>query len=394
MDDVRKQVDAIPRVKLRHRLSDYHCPLGCPRTEDMRLWNIGRIEEEMKRDEQVSLTFAALESALQRGEQVPISNPLQYDEGGDWELFSSEVFTKYLLHDIDNLEFKNWEVNRTMHFHDPAMTREQVQQACWCKYHIVEGFGHINAPREPKGLFKPFDWPQYASLDPIVVKTTSRSREMKMWFAGQGCMRMQCVVGSKADIENGDAETIVWSGVHMTEARKDEEMAVFQEKLKKKLEAAERLKEEVQKAEERTRKTEEERRVWQEEVGGRLLAVEEKREEWLERDYNGEVGSDDMLEELPEEEDDESEEGVDDVLQTDSDDGVWSSCKANADVAFTLRTRSEDEDDSDEDGSDENGSDEDSVGESQRSSAPPDSPASSTGEEDWTESEDEEEERK
>jgi hypothetical protein len=129
---LKKQVDGIPRVQLRHRLSDYHHPLGWPRTEDMRSWDIGRIEEEMKRGEQVNLAFAALESALQRGEQVPIGNPFQYDEGGYWELFSSEVFTKYLSHDIDNLEFKNWEVNRTMHFHDPTMSREQVQEACWC----------------------------------------------------------------------------------------------------------------------------------------------------------------------------------------------------------------------------------------------------------------------
>jgi hypothetical protein len=172
-----------------------------------------------------------------------------------------------------------------------------------------------------------------------VVKTTSRCREMKIWFAGQGCMRMQCVVGSKADIENGDAETVGWSGVHMTKARKDEEMAVFREKLKRKrkemeerrkLEAAERQKEEMRKAEEEMKKAEEERRVWQEEVGDKLLAIEDESEEWLEKKYNGEVGSDDFPEELREEEDDESDEGVDDVLQPDSDDRVWSSCKTNA----------------------------------------------------------------
>jgi hypothetical protein len=57
----------------------------------------------------------------------------------------------------------------------------------------------------------------------VVIKTTSRCREMKVWFAGHGLFRMRCVVGGKADIEAGTAERMIWSGVQMTKRQREEE---------------------------------------------------------------------------------------------------------------------------------------------------------------------------
>jgi hypothetical protein len=94
MQDVRKQLDDMPRVPLRHRLEHVHYRDRLPCTFDMRPMNIDALEEEMERDEQVNLAFASLSRALERGEKVPIGNPYSYLDGGEWELFSSEVFTQ------------------------------------------------------------------------------------------------------------------------------------------------------------------------------------------------------------------------------------------------------------------------------------------------------------
>jgi hypothetical protein len=90
MDDVRKQVDGILRVPLRHRLDSFRYLAGKLRTFDMRPMNIDHIEEEMQRDEQVNQAFIALESALDRGEKVPIAETdpyLDHRSDGDWKLF-------------------------------------------------------------------------------------------------------------------------------------------------------------------------------------------------------------------------------------------------------------------------------------------------------------------
>jgi hypothetical protein len=78
----------------------------------------------MQRDEQVNLAFASLQRTLDCGEKVPTCETDPYLHGatdGIWELFSSEVFfSKYLLDEIDNIDFHSWDVNWNLEFHDPS----------------------------------------------------------------------------------------------------------------------------------------------------------------------------------------------------------------------------------------------------------------------------------
>ncbi|CAE7026631.1 hypothetical protein P3342_005825 [Pyrenophora teres f. teres] len=83
-------------------------------------------------------------------------------------------------------------------------------------------FGNIISGPELRGLLKALTWPKYASLDPIMVRTTARCKMLKMWFTGDGYMRMVAVMGSKKDLENGREVPIIWSGIKMTPERENE----------------------------------------------------------------------------------------------------------------------------------------------------------------------------
>lgn len=112
----------------------------------------------------------------------------------------------------------------------------------------------MQGPKEMKGELKPFDWPQYASLDPIVVKTTVRCRMYKIWFAGNGYMRMQCKVRGKGEGAQEEAEMITWSCIQVIRERKDEEHRLWLiegEKIER-AEAEHRLREERERIEEAT----------------------------------------------------------------------------------------------------------------------------------------------
>jgi hypothetical protein len=113
MKEVKQEINDMPREKLRHRLT-IHYAMSLPRTDDkavLRSMNLYHIQQEMERDEQVNAAFADLEKKLERGEKVSIRVPfVDPDSDGiysKWNMFSSEVFTKYLLWEIDNLDFRH-----------------------------------------------------------------------------------------------------------------------------------------------------------------------------------------------------------------------------------------------------------------------------------------------
>jgi hypothetical protein len=241
-----------------------------------------------------------------------------------------------------------------LEFHNPSSEAQRQYKIYGCMCHDLSTLGYIMSPKELRGTLKVIEMPKYASFEPVVIKTTGRCRELKIWFAGNGLFRMQCVVGSKADIEAGTAETIIWSGVQMTKTRAEEERKVWIEKREEgRKEIKERMKVEKAEREEQEKKEREEERIkWlakEKEEKKKRQQVERKRAKWLKKYEDGDVDSKDMPEEL--------------------------------------RELDEDEDDLDEGDSDED-SDEDTL----RSSAPPDSPGSSSEQEPWTDSESEHEE--
>ena len=230
--EITKRVESTRKEPCRHR-PDVLYKLGNALKGDpegvLRGLNTSWIHEQMERDAQVNAAFASLRQTLEEGKPAPrIENPyiphieespFAYDD--DWEMFSSEVFTKYLFDELDQIDFKYWGVNRGVEFYDPNSA-----------LHEGKCGGIIKDIRELEGKLKAFDMPQHASLDPIIVKTTSRCRRIKMWFAGNGCMRMQCEMGSKADFRNGDTTTVVWSCLQRTKERKEREAKEWQEEAK------------------------------------------------------------------------------------------------------------------------------------------------------------------
>jgi hypothetical protein len=74
---------------------------------------------------------------------------------------------------------------------------------------------------------------QYTNLEPIIGQTTARCRRYKIWFAGNGFMRMQCKIGGKGKDEQEHAATITWSCVQINEERTMRENAELQARFKK-----------------------------------------------------------------------------------------------------------------------------------------------------------------
>ena len=99
---------------------------------------------------------------------------------------------------------------------------------------------------------KSFRRPKYASLDPIIVKTTGRSRRVKMCFAGDGYMRMQLTMGTKKDLEKGWGVQVIWSGIQDRTERSDQPHKAYEAReadLAKMAAAAKKVKEEQAKKE-------------------------------------------------------------------------------------------------------------------------------------------------
>ncbi|KAI4694095.1 uncharacterized protein J4E84_002675 [Alternaria hordeiaustralica] len=332
--EITRYIEAMERVPLRRRL-DVHWKIGgVPRGDPeniIRELNVDHIKEVMERDAQVSAAFASLKKTLEEGKPAPgIYNP--YVKHGKWSLFSSEVFTEFLLWNIDNMEFKQFCVNQWIEFHDPDAEVDFMD--CHCGR--PETYGTIVGPRQIKGDFKPFDWPQEASLEPIVVKTSSRCREIKMWFAGNGYMRMQCDMGSVEELANGQAKRVTWNAIQNTKEHKEREQKAFMARRRREDEEFR-----VRQAEAiRRREREEEQAREQKKEDHRLWVKKNQRRLKLRRKYeDGDINSSEL------------------ELSTEEEDGEGAT-----------------------------------DAEESRSSASPEPWDSSTGEEDWTESESEEEE--
>ena len=328
--EIVSKIESAPKETCRHRY-DLHYKVNAPKGDPegvLRGVNIYGIHENMERDAQVNAAFASLRQTLEEGKPAPrIESPYVKKDGflpdEDWEMFSSEVFTKYLYDELDEVDFKYWEQNRALEFYDPNS-----------KFHNGKCGGIIDDVKELQGKLKAFDMPQHASLEPITVKTTSRCRQIKMWFAGNRCMRIQCEMGSKAHFRNGWPTTVVWSCIQKTKERQEGEAEEWRVKWAKQEEEA-KAKEAKQRQEQKEKEQEEYRKQMKD------LEENAKRREALRRKHeNGEINSS----ELEEEEDDEEE---------------------------------------DEDSEDEE------LRENDCSSAPAESPLSSVGEQDWTETEEE-----
>ncbi|KAI1522401.1 hypothetical protein PtrCC142_011843, partial [Pyrenophora tritici-repentis] len=199
----------IPNGKLRRRLK-VHWPClvekGDPEgwTREHNLWYI---QEEMKREEQVTAAFTSLKEKLEQGKKA---------------------YTKYFLPKIDNMDFAEWDEPtdpaHKMNFYDPSC--RTADNPLYKMRDMQPSFGDIDIDcggAELRGSLKKFTWPEYASLDPIIVKTTGRSRRLKMWFTGDGFMRMELLMGSKDDFRNECGVPVIWSGIEMTEFRSQEE---------------------------------------------------------------------------------------------------------------------------------------------------------------------------
>ncbi|KAI1559142.1 hypothetical protein PtrEW4_011880, partial [Pyrenophora tritici-repentis] len=140
----------------------------------------------------------------------------------------AEAYTKYFLPKIDNMDFAEWDEPtdpaHKMNFYDPSC--RTADNPLYKMRDMQPSFGDIDIDcggAELRGSLKKFTWPEYASLDPIIVKTTGRSRRLKMWFTGDGFMRMELLMGSKDDFRNECGVPVIWSGIEMTEFRSQEE---------------------------------------------------------------------------------------------------------------------------------------------------------------------------
>jgi hypothetical protein len=147
MREIKREVADTPRQKLRHRFDHFHYPLGLSRHDPegaLREANIYRIEEEMRREEEVSMAYRSLKEKLERGEPAPrILHPHLYASGsGYWKIYSSQYFTERYLWDIDNMYFGDHICNRELEFHTGGCAVE------------------VSLPVSPSGFMGCYHWTQ------------------------------------------------------------------------------------------------------------------------------------------------------------------------------------------------------------------------------------------
>jgi len=221
---IKGVIAATPRQFAR-RPTELHKSAGIPLDDPdsvIRDINTTQIFEELKREQQVNRVFAVLENKLCKGQRVLLDEPVgNYCSATKWDLFSNQCFSRYLLNKIDKVDFESWSG-------PPSITFRRLKG-----YTGSDGMrfdGYISGLEGMLGVLKPFKFPKYASLDPIVIKTTGRSREVTIWFAEAGYMRMEMTMGSKEDIRNGKGVEVIWSGIQNRSERKDWPHKVFEAK--------------------------------------------------------------------------------------------------------------------------------------------------------------------
>jgi len=212
-------------------------------------------------------------------------------------MFSSEVFTKYLFDELDNMDFKYWEQDRALEFYDPNSKLHNGKCGKCGKFG-----GIINDVKGLQGKLKAFDMPRHASLEPITVKTTSRCRQIKMWFAGNGYMRMQCEMGSKDHFRNGYTTTVLWSCIQKTKERQEREAEELEVKWAKQEEEAKAI-EAKQRQEQKEKEREEDRKSME-----KLKEMAKRREALRQKHADGEINSSELEEEEDDEDDEDDEE--------------------------------------------------------------------------------------
>jgi hypothetical protein len=105
------------------------------------------------------------------------------------------------------MDLKNFCVNQWIEFHDPEADVDHEQRHRNCQR--PETFGTIVGSRHIKEEIEAFGWPQESSIEAIVVLMSNPCREVKIWFAGNGYMRMQCEMGTREKLANGQPTTAI-----------------------------------------------------------------------------------------------------------------------------------------------------------------------------------------
>ena len=160
--------------------------------------------------------------------------------------------------------------------------------------------------------------PRHASLEPITVKTTSRCRQIKMWFAGNGYMRMQCEMGSKDHFRNGYMTTVLWSCIQKTKERQEREAEELEVKWAKQEEEAKAI-EAKQRQEQKEKEREEDRKSME-----KLKEMAKRREALRQKHADGETNSSELEEEEDEEDEEDDEDDEDDEDEIiDSEEDEW-----------------------------------------------------------------------
>jgi hypothetical protein len=221
----KNAIAATPKKVIKTQL-DVHHALNIARGDPegiLRKINTGAIAEQLQLELEVDKAFYQTRRDIEAGKKVPLDDPFR----GHWELYSSQYFGEHQLRDIDIIDFENITGNAMLCFH--RVENEECELSCCFS---PGQFGMIVGYKELTGrLQERLEWPsdgKFADLKSVVMKTEAACGELRIWFGGDGDMRLAC------NLSKGRKKPTVcsFSGIQMTREKKMARFMAHMEKMR------------------------------------------------------------------------------------------------------------------------------------------------------------------
>ncbi|KAF2244186.1 hypothetical protein BU26DRAFT_608648 [Trematosphaeria pertusa] len=223
LSELEQLLRHIPKKVPKEKLEIHYAaniPLHDPDSQ-IRDFNTYTIQQQLEKETEVRRAFAETHARMQAGDEaVPIENP--YKENGYWVLYSSEYFTRYLVRDIDVLDFERCGGDGMLCFH-----REKRVCVGQIPRRKEEKWGTVSGAKELDGWFgRRLVALKTAQREPIVLETGAPVGEVRVWFAAGGYLKLQ------ADLSQGAGRPVVvtWWEIQQTERRKAADLAAWRER--------------------------------------------------------------------------------------------------------------------------------------------------------------------
>ncbi|KAF2873347.1 hypothetical protein BDV95DRAFT_566783 [Massariosphaeria phaeospora] len=221
-------MDATPKKRVKKRL-DFHFRANIPKSDPkhvIRGLNSYTIQHDVEHELEVDAAFEETRREIQSGRTVKLTNPFE----ASWELYSSQYYGEWLLQDIDIRDFRyEFAIHVMLCFHDVKDER------CNTCTNQPSGYGWIEGYKELAGtLLERLKWPKegakIADLEPMIVKTEGSCGEVRIWFAGDGYLKMECELKARGK----KALVCSFSGIQLHEKRQALQMEKREAEHKKK----------------------------------------------------------------------------------------------------------------------------------------------------------------